>query len=492
MKTLESLIAGIDQRISTKLGERAGHSAKIDEVRTACLGENRDPSETEAQVVADAQTARAAIDAEVETLKAQRAEYVAEQERDAAADKLQREFQPGADKPAYDKVARTGQEPRTYTRAKDRSGEARFFSDAFNAQRGVAAARERIERHGQEVMVEREMSERALNTGGIAGLTVPQYLVDMAAPVLRAARPIANVCAHHELPDSGMSLVIPRGTTGGSAAAQNGENTAVSNTDEVWANLTVPVVTAAGQAPVSRQVLERGEQMDEIIFGDLGRAHASVVGNYIVNGSGASGQPLGILNTAGIGAATAFGAAATAANFGLKVAGASYNVTSQGAGLFPKFLFMHPRRWAWMTGLVDSANRPIVEVSNTGLYNALAQILKAGQISADGDNFFTAAEVIGTHNSGLPVITDLNIPTNVGTNSEDVVLAADTNELHLWEDGDGMPRQLSFEQTAGNNLTTTLVVYSYLAFTAGRYPGATAKVGGLDTVAGQGLIAPTF
>jgi hypothetical protein len=90
------------------------------------------------------------------------------------------------------------------------------------------------------------------------------------------------------------------------------------------------------------------------------------------------------------------------------------------------------------------------------------------------------------------VVTDLNIPTNVGTNVEDLIVAVDTTEQHLWEDGDGLPRQLSFEQTLGNQLTTTLVAYSYIAFTAGRYPAAASKVGGLDSTATFGLVAPSF
>jgi hypothetical protein len=61
----------------------------------------------------------------------------------------------------------------------------------------------------------------------------------------------------------------------------------------------------------------------------------------------------------------------------------------------------------------------------------------------------------------------------------------------LWEDGDGMPKQLRFEQTLGNQLTVKLVVYGYAAFTAGRYPGAFGKTGGLD-VTGGGQIAPAF
>ena len=214
--------------------------------------------------------------------------------------------------------------------------------------------------------------------------------------------------------------------------------------------------------------------------------------NYVLNGTGASGQPLGILQTAGIGAATAFGAPVSAANFTLKVAGAITNVTSAGSGIYPKVLIMHPRRWGWATGLVDGSNRPIVLADSTGPMNALAAIANPGLSGGDtGDKGLHGFVVVGTHSSGLPVVTDLNVPTTAGTINEDIVIAADTQELHLWEDGDGLPRQLSFEQTLGNQLTTTLVVYSYAAFTAGRYPGAVSKIGGLDTTV-NGLIAPSF
>jgi hypothetical protein len=284
-----------------------------------------------------------------------------------------------------------------------------------------------------------------------------------------------------------MNLVIQRGTTGASAAVQTAENTAVSNTDEVWADLTIPVRTISGQQDVSRQSLERGYAIDELIYMDLAKAYSAALDTQIINGTGASGQVLGILNTAGIGAATAFGAAPTATNFSLKVAGANASVYSGGMGLGPELLVMHPRRWGWLSGLVDTTGRPIVTANTLGNFNALA----TGSVG--GEEFSNnATPFVGVHSSGLPVLLDLNIPTNVGTNNEDVILSVDADELHLWEDGDGLPRQLSFEQTTGGSLTTKLVVYSYVAFTAGRYPGAVAKIGGLDSTATFGLVAPTF
>jgi hypothetical protein len=88
----------------------------------------------------------------------------------------------------------------------------------------------------------------------------------------------------------------------------------VSSTDEVWANLTVPVCTVAGQQPVSRQTLERGEGVDEIIYIDLVRAHAARSTTTAGTAPARPGRSLGILNTGGIGAATAFGAAPTITN----------------------------------------------------------------------------------------------------------------------------------------------------------------------------------
>ena len=63
---------------------------------------------------------------------------------------------------------------------------------------------------------------------------------------------------------------------------------------------------------------------------------------------------------------------------------------------------------------------------------------------------------------------------------------AKADDLLLWEEGDGTPRQARFEQTLGNQLTVKLVVYGYAAFTAERYAAA------VSTISGTGLVTPTF
>lgn len=470
--TLAQLIARMRENVAARLAERNTHTAELAQQRDA---EVQDEARiTELRGLVDA------IDAEIDVQNARIAEYEAELARDDAADRLSRQFLPGAKAPSYDEVGRVQREERTYSPGSARQGVS-FFRDALNSQHGDLQARQRIERHATEVVVEREQVERATSTSSFAGLVIPQYLVDQAALVARAGRPFANSLTRLPLPADGMSLVIPRGTTGAATAIQATENANVQSTDEVWQNLNVPVVTIAGQQDVSRQSLERGTDVDTLVYLDLAAAYAVSLDQQVLSGSGAGGQMLGVLNTAGVNQATAFTAAATIATFYAKVAG-QLNAVQTTRFLAPDLIAMHPRRWNWLLAQLDSSNRPLVLPNMNGPFNA------AGIAGAPEDT--PSSSPVGWM-TGVPIITDASIPTTVGTGPEDQVIVTRKEDLLLWEDGDGAPRQLRFEQTLGNQLTVKLVVYGYAAFTAGRYPTAVGVIGG-NAGAGFGLVAPTF
>ena len=216
-----------------------------------------------------------------------------------------------------------------------------------------------------------------------------------------------------------MSLIIPRGTTGAAVASQATENSSVQSTDEVWSNLTVPVVTIAGQQDVSRQSLERGiPGLDGLIYTDLAGAYAAELDRQVLHGTGASGQALGITQTSSIYAATAFGAAVSATNFTLKVAGAVAGIAGAGTAIQPRVIVMHPRRWGWLQSLVDSGGRPLALAQPVGPYNAGAFITNPGAYSGDGASTGSPAQVVGVLANGLPVITDANVTTTAGTINE--------------------------------------------------------------------------
>ena len=496
MFTLEEVRA----KLRAVLDQRSVAETEWDTIINTVTAEKRSASPDETARVVEIRKTIDACDAQRADLEKSEADLVARAAAREAAEKRAAQF------PAATKVdvethggAKVKREERTYTKQKNVAGLTSFFTDAYNSSvNGDYEARARLDRHGAEVRSEGEgVESRATNTASFAGLVIPQYLVQLAALALRNGRPIANVCNAQTLPDQGMSLIIPRGTTAATEASQATENTAVSSTDEVWANLTVPVVTIAGQQDVSRQSLERGMPgIDQLIYADLAGAYHAELDRQVINGTGASNQMLGILQTSGINAATAFGAVPTATNFSLKVAGQVAAVSSAGAQVCPQIIAMHPRRWGWENGLVDSSGRPIVIPTDQGPFNVLSLLKMLGNSASDPGAALpqlstSMARIVGMM-QGLDVLTDLNIPINVGTNVEDIVIVFDPNQAFLWEQGDKMPRLFRFEQTLGNQLTTKLVTYGYAAFTAGRYPTAFGKIGGLDTVATQGLVAPSF
>lgn len=373
------------------------------------------------------------------------------------------------DPPAANPVVSVGNEPTTYNAGAEHS----FFGDAYRSKfKGDDRATQRLQRHGVEVERNEGLDvSRDTATSAYGALVVPQYLTDMFAPLARAGRPFANVCMSLPLADEGMTLNIPRGTTGTATAAQATENSAAQETDFDETTLAVPVRTYAGQQDVSRQSLERGRGIDSIIYADLAADYAVKLDTAILMGDGNSGTHLGITNVVGIDAVTYTDETPTVAEFWPKLHDAIQGVNSA-RFLPPTVIVMHPRRWGWVqAGL--SSSFPVA-----ALQGAPVNSLAVKQAEAYG-------QVVGAL-AGIPVVTDANIATNQGAGTEDSVIVARAEDLLLWEQGDGSPRELRFEETAGGNLTTKLVVYGYSAFAAGRYPSAVSEI------TGTGLIAPAF
>lgn len=470
--TYRDLAANARARIDTIRAQRQVHSDAILTVRGLCDTETRDPNETEAEQVRAAAASRDAIDAEIADLEGRITEY----DREAAmaervAERRVQEGQRGD--------VRVTSEPDVYNPGNAREGRS-LIRDMYAQLNGDVDAADRVRAHNMAARSSLRSGSRAATTSSFAGVIPPQYLIDLAAVAAVAGRPLANTVNRLPLPDEGMVLTIPRETQTTAEAVQTAENTVVATQDEVWTNLNVPVVTIGGHAPISRQSLERGmDGIDQLIFADLAAQYAKALDGQIIGGSGASGQMLGLLNTAGIAVGTAFTAAVTAQTFLTKIAGA-INAVETNRFLPPDVIYMHPRRWNWLTQTIDGNQRPLVVPNAQGPMNALASF------SAPESPSSTAVQ---GNILGLPVITDPNLPTAQGTGPEDVVFVARRADLLLWENDS--PNQLKFEQTLGTQLTVELVLYNYAAFTAGRYPAAVAQVGG-NAAAGFGLVAPTF
>lgn len=373
-------------------------------------------------------------------------------------------------------IVRVLSEEPTYRRGGERS----FFVDAFRAEHlGDATAREIMARNAREQSdIVRERygpgSFRDVGTTAFSGLVVPQYLVDLYAPLARAGSPFVNACPKIQLPPDGLTLNVSRLTTGSAAAAQATENTEVQETNMDDTLLTINVRTYAGQQDVSRQLLDRGSLGDELVYRDLVSSYFTVLDSAVLNADGTSGTHLGLRSTSGIISVAYTDATPTVGEAYAKFADAIQQINSQ------RFepattIVVHPRRWGWFTAALDTAGRPLVVPNSNGPFNAIG----VGEAAEYG-------QVVGTLH-GLPVITDANIPTNVGagTNEDVVIVTRIVDDLLFWE-GDGMPRQFRFEQVPGGPQSIRLAVWGYTAFTAGRQPAANA------VISGTGLIPPTF
>lgn len=349
-------------------------------------------------------------------------------------------------------------EPRTYTK-ENRS--ASFLGDAFAAQfNNDFSAKERLARHMNEEKVER----RDVTSANFAGLIVPQFLTELAAPLARAGRPVADIARKHALPDAGLTISISRVTTGSSTAVQS-EGAAVSETNMDDTKLDITVQTIAGQQTVSRQALERGTGVDALVMNDLILSyHTSLDASVVTSLTNAITQVV-----------TFTDASPTVAELYPKLLDGVQRIQTNFFG-GPNVIIMHPRRLAFILAAVDSTNRPLAVPTMNGQMNAIAV--------GDGSVVYGNS---GYSIAGFPVVTDANVTTTngAGTN-EDVIIIANTQELHLWEEGNGAPMYLRFDQPKAAELDVLAVVYGYSAFTAARYPNAAALIGG------TGLITPTF
>ena len=343
-----------------------------------------------------------------------------------------------------------------------------FLNDAMKAQFGNDyEARERIQRHQNEMSVEM----RAASTSSFDGLVVPQYLVDLYAPLARAGRPFADAARKHVMPQQGMSVVISRITTGTDVAYQTSQNTAAVSQDPDDTTLTVNINTIAGQNSVSKQALMRGYNIENIVLGDLIRAYNTKLDNSLLNGTGSNGQPLGLAGmTTGI-LVTYTATTGTVAGVFPKIADAIQQVQST-IYASPNAIIMHPRRLGFFLAGLDGSNRPLVVPTANNPQNAMG--VGTG-LPSYGNSGYSLL--------GLPIITDANVATNLGTSTnQDAIYVVDLNECHLWEEA---PTYVKFEEPAGK-VAINIVLFGYSAFTSLRYPGAIAAING------TGLATPSF
>src|ERR1017187_574779 len=376
--------------------------------------------------------------------------------------------------PKYDEVARVGNEERTYHKGNDPRGQGFLRDVCRQFLYNDVQAQSRLSHHMQEERVERaNYMERApgdIGTSGLGGLVVPQYLIDMVAPMAAAMRPFADVCVNHQLPAQGMTVYIPSITTATSAALQATQLTAVSTTSIGETDVTIAVQTAAGSQNVSRKAIDRGSGIDEVVLQDLMNRYNTVLDSTLLNGT-THGLSTIALGTLGAYADTQ----PTGAKLYPKLLAAASGVQATLLAMgFPTHAVMHSRRWYWLAKEMTST-WPLINSQGIPPYSA--GTLDPGAKYNKG--------IRGVLPNGMLVVVDNNV-TTTATSNQDEIYVVPQAECHLWEDG-GAPVFIRAEQPNAAALGVLLVVYGYFAYTFERYPS-----GAFQKIAGTGLATPVF
>jgi hypothetical protein len=239
--------------------------------------------------------------------------------------------------------------------------------------------------------------------------------------------------------------------------------------------LTENVQTAAGQQTLSRQAIDRGTGVEEVVMDDLFRRYATTLDSTLINQA-----------TTGL-AAISTGQTYTQATPTNKLLyGQVIQAASAIEGVLlgwaqPDLVVMSPRRWYSMLSAVSST-WPMVAGQFQG-----APPIQATGISEGGGY---SQGLRGRFANGLGICVDANISllcngTALTGGTQDQAYVVPTQECHLWEDS-AAPVFIRAEQPAAANLGVLLVLYGYFAYTFRRFSGGTINING------TGMAVPIF
>lgn len=469
---MKNAIRRVRQSLNARIGTYNDQTAELAKLREA------DAPDVEA--VKSLRDERAATFAEIEELRTQLDELEREQEQDEAVARLQEsttatDAQPGSTGERSGRVDSV-REGRTYTQDADPQGRA-FVADVASAFMGGWDAQARLDRHMREERVERgDQVARGVTTTGAPALVIPQYLVDMYAAKGRPGRKLADQMRHHDLPETGMTVYIPRQLAKTTVTDQAAQLTDASETDYTDEMISIPVHTASGSQTLARQSVERSLGTEDIVLEDLLKAYDNNLDDNLINaavwGLDATAQTV-----------TYTDAAPSASELYRKILAAGANIEDVLLDLDTDdvFTLMRSRRWAWMRGETTD-KKPFV--SQNGFDAVFGKATEGGYTKG----------VRGYLPDGGAVVTDNAIKANKGAaTNQDAIYVVSRSEAHLWEDPNA-PMYIRAETgTSMKKLGIDMVVYGYYAacFTRVVNP-AGAGVAVHQKIDGTGLVAPTF
>lgn len=336
------------------------------------------------------------------------------------------------------------------------AGNFSVYNDVRLANKGVADARARLTKGFAGLDEEgKAMTE---GTAGQGGYLVRPQVERQIVEARELDNILRGLCSKINVTSTSISLdQIGLTTTAGWVAelATKPEGTGVT-----LATVTASIFTAAGLATISNQLLaDSNPQVDGLVTTDLAKRLVALEEAAFIAGTG-TGQPLGILNTPGLGA-TALTDTTAPGLIDAILDSISDVETNHGA---PSAILMHPRTWTFILKAKDTAG---------------AWLLGPPTVGAHADTSQNRTFRNGPTRTlwGYPVVLSNRVPTNLGTGTnESRVVVGDFSEALI------LDRQgITVDESSHVYFTTNQTVFraeQRVGFTAARTPGAFNIVGG--------------
>jgi len=299
------------------------------------------------------------------------------------------------------------------------------------------------------------LAEQRSTTGDYGGLVVPQYLTDDLVNSGHSGSPLVDYL-RRPLPAAGMSLNVPRVTVAATAADQQTQNTAVAVSTPGTDLESAPVHTVSLAFIVAQQVLDRATdaELDVLVAREAVVAVQALQEARVVNGTGANGQPTGLLSETTARTITLSGTDAASALDAIAEAAAAIDAARETPA---DCVVMAARRWRWL--LAAAGDRAAAISTSTGTGPVVGTVL------------------------GVPVIASNGVPVALGTSSDedrivvlrrgDVVVADTPVRVHRHRDSVNLAGQM----------TAKLVLDRY-------YASACVDTRGLAIITGAGTRNP--
>jgi HK97 family phage major capsid protein len=242
--------------------------------------------------------------------------------------------------------------------------------------------------------------------------------------------------------------------------------------DLTFAEIGVQTFTAAGMAVTSNQLLrDATHSIDTLVNQDLARRLRAVEEVAFINGSGTN-QPLGILNTAGVGDTVYDDASPTVLEL---LDAVQDSITSIYTDFFapPDAIVMHPATWGKIVKARESGTPSTYIVGSPGGSSF-------GRRPGDSIPGYGSGPVPRGELFGLPVYCTANTPRNLGTGSDESTIIVGAFKEGLILDHESIRLDSSPHVYFTSN-QTIFRAEEQVGFTAARYPRA------FNVVHGTGL-----